>query len=118
MEGAIKAEDLKTIESLPPSTLCRRINFEHAQVVPGIVPRSYFLIVSGKKPWASMTVELQALIYIQQPEYWGIEVVGCVSGVSLPVEVPYSVWLDITHVLGKQGIEVIGATKTEKIRVP
>jgi hypothetical protein len=41
-----------------------------------------------------------------------------VSGVSLPVEVPYSVWLDITHVLGKQGIEVIGATKTEKIRVP
>jgi hypothetical protein len=114
----MKAEDLKIIESLPPSTLCRRINFDHAQVVPGIVPKTFFLIVSGKKPWASMTVELQPLIYIQQPDYWGIEVVGCLSGISLPVEVPYSVWLDISHVLGKHGIEVIGAGKSEKIKVP
>ena len=91
----MKAEDLEAIASLPPSTLCRRINFENAQVRPGIVPKTWFLIVSGKKPWASMTVELQPLIYVHQPDYWGIEVVGCVSGISLPVEVPYSVWLDI-----------------------
>jgi hypothetical protein len=114
----MRDEDFKVIEALPPSTLCRRINFEHAQVVPGIVPKTWFLIVSGKKPWASMQVELQPLIYVHPPEFWGIEVVGCLSGVSLPVEVPYSVTLEITHFIGKQGIEVIGATRKERIKVP
>jgi hypothetical protein len=114
----MKVQDLEAIASLPPSTLCRRITFEHAQVTPGIVPKTWFLIVSGKKPWASMTVELQPLIYVHQPDYWGIEVVGCVSGISLPVEVPYSVWLDISHVIGTQGIEVIGANNSVRIKVP
>src|SRR6266852_5525458 len=114
----MKAEDIRTLEALPPSTLCRRIDFDRAQVVPGFIPKTYFLIVSGKKPWASMTVELDPLIYIVQPDYWGIEVVGCQKGFGIPVEVPYSVVLDITHVLGKHVIEVTGATKKEKIKVP
>ena len=65
-----------------------------------------------------MKVELVPLVYVQQPDYWGIEVIGCQGGIGLPVKVPYSVVLDITHVLGKDGIEVIGANGKEQIKVP
>ena len=65
-----------------------------------------------------MTVQLMPLIYIQQPEYWGIEVVGCQPGIGLPQTEPYHFTLDISHVLGKKGVEVIGATKSKKIDVP
>jgi hypothetical protein len=114
----MKIEDIKALEALPPSTLCRLIAFDRAQVVPGFIPKTFFLIVSGEKPWASMKVELVPLVFVQRPDYWGIEVIGCQSGIGLPVKVPYSVVLDITHVLGKHGIEVIGANRKEQIKVP
>jgi hypothetical protein len=114
----MKAEDIATFEALPASATCRRLDFDKIEVRPGIVPNTYFLIVSGTKPWATMEVRLVPLIYIQQPEYWGIEVIGCQSGVGLPVAFPYTVVLDITHFLGKKGIEVIGATRSEKRNVP
>jgi hypothetical protein len=114
----MKAEDLRTLEALPASTTCRRIDFEHAVVVPGIVNDTYILFVSGKKPWASMKVQLMPVVYIVQPDYWLIEVVGCQSGLGLPTVAPYAVELDISNVLGKQGIEVAGANRTERFKVP
>jgi hypothetical protein len=111
-------ESAKKFEALPPVTACRRIDFRKAVVVPGFVPNTYFLIVMGVKPWATMTVHLSPRIYIVQPDYWGIEVVGCLTGIGLPMETPYHVVLDISHLLGKKGIEVIGATHSEKINVP
>src|SRR5262249_2551208 len=54
----MKIEDIKALEALPPSTMCRLIAFDRAQVVPGFIPKTFFLIVSGEKPWASMEVEL------------------------------------------------------------
>jgi hypothetical protein len=116
MENAENA--LRELTALPHPTMCRLLNFDHAQVVPGFIPKTWFLIVTGKKPMASMTVQLTPLIYIQQPDYWGIEVVGCQHGFGIPIVVPYSVWLDITHLIGKQGIEVIGANTKQKIKVP
>ena len=112
------ASDLKAFEALPHSTSCRLINFQHAEVRPGFVTNTFFLIVSGLKPWLNMKVELHPLIYIRQPEYWGIEVVGCLSGIGLPVETPYHVSLDISHARGTKGIEVIGASSRKQIKVP
>ncbi len=109
--------DLKVLEALPPATTFRRIDFETARVDPGFLPNTWFLTVSGRKPWASMTVELVPLVYIRRPEFWGIEVVAAQKGIGIPLEVPYSVVLEISHVLGTAGIEVIGATKSEKIKV-
>ena len=114
----MQAEDLKRLESFPPSTTCRRLDFESAQVVPGFVNGTYFLVVSGKKPWASITVDLVPLIYITQPDYWGIEVRGCQTGIGLPMVAPFTAVLEITHVLGKRGIEVLGATNAKQIDVP
>ena len=64
-----------------------------------------------------MIVELSPLIYIRQPEYWGIEVVGCQNGIGLPQTAPYTVALDITHLLGTKGIEVIGASGRKQLNV-
>jgi hypothetical protein len=114
----MKAAQLKAFNALPPSSTCRLIPFSKAIVVPGFLPKTFFLIVSGTKPWVTMTVELRPLIYIVKPLYWGIEVVGCQQGIGLPATAPYTVALDITHLLGTTGIEVIGASSTKKIKVP
>ncbi len=109
--------ELKAFEALPPSTSCRVINFTKAEVVPGIVNNTWFLVVSGTKSLA-VKVELHALIYIRQPEYWGIEVVGCQSGgIHPPLEVPYTVSLNVSHLRGTKGIEVIGANSRKKIDI-
>jgi len=111
-------KDLRALQALPPSSSCRLIDFEKVQVVPGFLPKTFILIVTGTKPWITMNVELQPLIYITQPEYWGIEVVGCQSGIGLPQTAPYHVALDISSTLGTKGIEVIGATGKKQIPVP
>ena len=111
-------KELKVLESLPQPSTCRIIDFKTAEVVPGFIPKTYFLIVSGEKPMVSMKVDLVPLIYIKQPEYWGIEVVACQTGIGLPMVAPYHVSLDISHLLGTAGIEVIGASTTKKIKVP
>ncbi|MGT2435434.1 hypothetical protein ACU4GH_05635 [Bradyrhizobium betae] len=110
--------DLKELEALPQPSTCRLISFQDAEVVPGFVPNTFFLIVSGVKPWVTMKVELVPLIYIRQPEYWGIEVVGCLSGIGLPKQAEYHVSLDISHLRGTIGIEVIGASSKKQIKVP
>ena len=114
----MEEKHLKAFHALPHSSSCRIIDFEKAEVIPGFFPKTFFLIVTGTKPWVTMTVELHPLIYIKQPEYWGIEVVGCQSGIGLPQTAPYHVALDITHVLGTKGIEVIGASTKKEFKVP
>jgi hypothetical protein len=103
---------------MPQPTNCRLISFDAAEVRPGIIENTWFLIVTGMKPWLTMQVELHSLIYIRQPDYWGIEVVGCLEGIGLPVDVPYHVALDISHTRGKKGIEVIGANQKKQIDIP
>lgn len=103
---------------MPAPSSVRVIDFEKAEVHPGIVPKTYILVVSGTKPYVNMKVELVPLVYVRQPEYWGIEVVGSLPGVGLPTTAPYTVSLPLDGILGTKGIEVIGANKTEKIDVP
>ena len=109
---------LKAFESLPHASTCRLIDFEKADVVPGFDPNTFFLIVAGTKPWVTMKVDLHPLIYVTRPDYWGIEVVGGQDGNGLPQVAPYHLALDITHLLGTKGIEVIGASRKKRFNVP
>jgi hypothetical protein len=102
----------------PTASSVRLINFTRAEVRPGFVPNTWILIVFGTKPYLNMTVELSPLIYIRRPEFWGIEVVGSLSGIGLPTTAPYTVSLPLDGILGTKGIEVIGASKRKKIYVP
>jgi hypothetical protein len=111
---------MKTADFLkaPAPSSVRLINFTRAEVRPGFLPNTWILIVSGTKPYLNMTVQLVPLIYIKQPEFWGIEVVGTLPGIGLPATAPYTVSLPLDGILGTKGVEVIGANKKQKIYVP
>jgi heat shock protein HslJ len=102
----------------PPPPNCFTIDFDRAAVdrVPG--PQGtvrHRLTVSGNQPYFHMDVRLEPLVYVQQPDYWGIEVTGCMPGdVGLPVAVPYTVTYEFAGTLGTRGIEVIGSNHTER----
>jgi heat shock protein HslJ len=100
---------------------CRVIDFEKATVesVPSAAttPR-HRLVVSGTKPSLSQTVSLRPVTYIQQPEYWAIEVTACdPPQAGLPATGPYTATLDLTGSLGTRGITVVGATRSQNIDV-
>jgi hypothetical protein len=108
---------MKKFEELPRSEACRLIDFEKAEIHPGFVPRTFILVVYGTKPNLNIEVSLKPLVYIKQPEYWGIEVVGCIRGVKLPAAAPYTVTIPLDSLTGTKGIEVIGATGSKKMDV-
>ena len=102
----------------PVSESVRLIDFERAEVRPGFLPGTYILVVSGTKPYLNMQVALSPLVYVRQPEYWGIEVIGSLPGLGLPALAPYIVSLPLDGIRGSIGIEVIGANQTQFINLP
>lgn len=66
-------EQVRVLQALPTPQSCRVIDFESAQVVTlRTRPPRRVLTVSGQKPYFNMTVSLSPLVYVQQPEYWGL----------------------------------------------
>ncbi len=108
---------MNKFEELPKAEAYRRIDFEKADIHPGIVPKTFILVVSGSKPYLNMEVDLKPLVYIKRPEYWGIEVVGSLPGMGLPTFAPYTVSVPLDGIIGTKGIEVIGATRSQKMDV-
>jgi hypothetical protein len=114
----VNEQQIRDYKGLPQSETCRLIDFEEAEVVIlKSFPPQYVLVVSGEKPYLNMEVTLRPRVYIQQPEYWGIEVVGCLPGFGIPVMTPYTVSIRLAGLMGTEGIEVIGATRSEKIEL-
>jgi len=112
----VNEQEIREFQGLPQSEACRLIDFDEADVVTlEIFPPQHILVVSGMKPYRNMDVSLRPRVYIQQPEYWGIEVVGSLPGFGLPVMTPYTVSIRLAGIMGTEGIEVIGATRSEKI---
>ncbi len=98
------------------------VDFERAEVItPMIYPPQPRLVVSGILPYP-MEVSLKPLMYVSRPQWWGIQVVGTVPpGPSVTpaiTSIPYTVELDLQGISGTEGVEVIGATSTERIAVP
>lgn len=76
---------------------------------------TWILVVSGKKSSTNIEVGLNPAVYIRQPEYWEIEVVGCRKGIGLPMVVSYVATLDLQGTVGTKGMNVIGANGEKKI---
>ena len=108
--------DYAQLTDLPAPASSRLIGFERVEIVVlESFPPQFVLVVSGIKPWLNMEVTLDPLTYVRQPEYWGIEVVGRLpGGIGLPAVAPYKVSLPLAGIIGTKGIEVIGATRTER----
>jgi hypothetical protein len=94
------------------------IDFSEATVIAGFVTDTYILTVEGKKPYVNMQVSLIPRIYVVQPEYWEIEVVGSLPGIGLPALKAYSVFIPLEGIRGKKGIKVIGSNQELSIDVP
>lgn len=112
---------IPSTEAAPLGTDCRVIDFKSARVhTSPTVPSRYVLVVRGEKPYLNMQVKLIPLdiVYIRAPEYWGIEVVGCLPEVGLPAVGTYVAKLELNGPMGTRGIEVIGANHSEKINIP
>jgi hypothetical protein len=115
----ITREALEGLRALPPPASCRLIDFTRAEVRPGIVNGTFVLIVAGEAPVASMRVELVPAVYVQRPEFWEIEVVGCLYGpVCLTGTKPYIEALPLDGITGTQGIVVVGASRRQRIPLP
>jgi hypothetical protein len=86
-------------------------------------PQPPRLVVSGVTAFA-MEVSLVPLTYVSRPAYRGIQVVGTTGdgGGPRPMQpissIPYTVELDLAGITGSEGVEVVGATKTERVMVP
>ena len=116
---SVNENDLKTFNKFPPSSHCRIIDFDKHHISNGIVPNTYFLHVSGMKPWINLIVSLEPVIYIRRPEYWEIQVVACMNGIGLPAVTPYQVTRDISNFIGTKGIAIVSASKPPlKIDIP
>ena len=97
--------------SLSGAESVKRIAFDDAEVV-GLFAGGHLLIVRGEAPCLNMDVRLSPLIYIDCPEYWGIEVVGTLpGGICLPAVKPFVVAIPLAGATGSKGIEVLGANE-------
>jgi hypothetical protein len=108
-------EQVQELQDLPQPVSTRLLDFERVEIFTvDTFPPRHILVVSGRKPYWNMKVTLSPLTYIRQPEYWGIEVIGSVGERVLPSPgAPYTVSLPLTSI-GTCGIEVIGATRSER----
>jgi hypothetical protein len=115
----VSREQQTQFENLPSPSSCRILDFESAEVLTDTPLGYWALFVHGEKPYDAMWVTLQPLYYVQQPEYWGIEVVGCLpSGPVTDMTGTYVAILPLPGVMGTKGIEIIGASACKKIDLP
>jgi hypothetical protein len=117
--GASAAAEPGLEKGVPDPAACQPIDFSRAFVRKSdAFPHDLVLVVSGYKPSSNMDVVLSPLVYIRQPEYWEIEVQGCARGIGLPVLTPYTATLRLGGTIGSKGIEVVGATRRQRIEIP
>jgi hypothetical protein len=105
----------RSFESLPCAQACRRVDFDYVEVCAATRIAGRLLLVSGIKHWADLRVTLEPIIYREIPDFWVIEVVGRLAGRGLPALVDFCAALPLEGIQGRRGIEIVGATKSERI---
>ena len=113
-------QQLRAYQDLPKPDSQRLIDFERTEILTlESFPPQLVLRVTGTKPYLNMEVQLVPLVFVRQPEFWGIEVVGRLpSGIGLPALAPYDISIPLSGITGTKGIEVIGATRSKRIELP
>jgi len=104
--------------SLPYARSCRRIDFDLVELRESAEPGGRLLLVSGIKPWADLRVTLEPLVYTERPDFWVIEVVGRLTTSGLSGLVDYCAALRLGSIHGRKGIEIVGATRSERKLFP
>jgi hypothetical protein len=104
-----------SFESLPYAEACRRVDFDYVEIREASrSDRGRLLLVSGVKAWADLRVSLEPVPCRQMPDFRVIEVVGRLTASGLPALVDFCVALPLASLQGRKGIEIVGATKSER----
>ena len=114
------SQESHPLHALPTAQSTRLIDFDRANVISQLIypPPPPTLVVDGTMPDPAMTVTLVPRAYMRRPEYWGIEVVGSATGPGgHGIPAPYAVELSLEGITGSIGVEVVGATRTERLRL-
>lgn len=107
--------DLSAFLAQPAPSALRVIAFDEARILAlRAMPGRYALAVSGTKPFVNMHVDLVPVVYVRQPDFWEIEVVGSLPGIGLPPSAPYTVSMPLGATMGRCGIEVVGANQRKR----
>jgi hypothetical protein len=101
-------------DRLPVAQTCRRIDFDWVSIEAATRDHSAVVSVGGIKHWLNLTIMLVPRCYQTRPEYWSIEVVGALPGYGVSAFVDYNVILALDGICGSRGIEIVGATKSER----
>ncbi len=105
----------QTPESLK---ICGAIDYDTFQVVSGFAG-DYILIVEKKNPNPLINPSLVPREYIDQPDYWEIDLVGCLIGINPPpTRNCWPLSASLAQHMGKKGIKLVGATKTGQWDLP
>jgi hypothetical protein len=107
-----------SFESLPYARSCRRVDFDLVELRESARSGGRLLFVSGTKPWVDLHVTLEPFAHSEVPEFWVIEVVGRLTTLGLPGLVDYCAALRLGGIQGRRGIEVVGATRSERKLLP
>jgi hypothetical protein len=101
------------------SHTCGLLDYDAFDVRPGFVNDSYILAVFKKDHDSRIIPSLNPRVYITRPEYWEIELIGCLSGIvppKNPAAFPLALGLD--GCMGTKGIKLIGATRSDQWSLP
>jgi hypothetical protein len=104
-------------DRLPVAQTWRRLDFDWVSI-EAATDHVAVVSVGGIKQWLNLRVELVPRCYQTRPEYWGIEVVGALPGYGVQALVDYNVTLALDGIRGARGIEIVGATKSERRLLP
>ncbi len=97
---------------------CGLLDYDSFQVIKGFTGE-YILIVEKKDPDPLINPQLIPLIYVDKPDYWEIQVIGCRIGIVPPTTLnTWPLSLGLTNFMGKKGIELVGATRADKWDLP
>lgn len=105
---------IDVFDRLPLAQTCRLVDFDWVSIEAATPEHGAILVVSGIKHWLNLMVELLPRSYQARPDFWGIEVVGRLSGFGVARLVEYNVAISLESSRGLLGIEVFGATKAER----
>lgn len=101
-------------EPLPET--CVPIDFSEAHIVHE--GADWVLEVSGRSAHRPEDIRLLPVMYVMQPDYWQVMLVGCPErdGATGPVR-PYKVRLKVNGSIGHKGIRLLGASPASYKRI-
>jgi hypothetical protein len=127
-DGAIKPGDAVTLPALPnlgPGAAtngvalksCSPVSVKTAELVRR--DGNIVLKVTGEAPYAGMTLEVRPVVYVMQPDYWLMSLVGCLphGTVAAAVTTPFSAVIDVHGSVGRKGVDLSSDPKAKQLRL-